>query len=68
MQLLEAKRNKFNVSGRLLAISRRMGAERSTKGTEEELRTDAERQLSESHVSRARANSILESDSSAEHI
>ncbi len=54
--LLEAKRHKFNVSSRLRALSRRMDAERSTKGTPEEIREDAKRQLSDLSESRLRAN------------
>jgi hypothetical protein len=66
MAVLERKRNKFRVSSRLLTLSRRMSAERHTKGTAEELQADAKRQLSDFQMLRARANSTAENDAPAE--
>ena len=68
MAVLERKRNKFRISSHLLALSRRMDAERHTKGTAEEIHNDAKRQLSDFQAVKARANSIAENDAPAKPI
>jgi hypothetical protein len=67
MAVMERRRNKYRVSAHLLDLSRRMDAERHTKGTTEEILSDAQRQLSEFQKVRARANSTAETDAPAKH-